>query len=146
MEALEFFGALFSFIATILGIILFFKVWGMTNDISALKKYYCVSTGVDASKRRSYICECVVLDDKANLKRALLQNFIDKINNKCNPAKNVYLSESDKQMSFDITPEVEMLKNQFAKVNMEVPEAVLNMKTCGDFYQFFKLSELTIKK
>ena len=140
--------AIVSLVAAILQIILFFKVWGMTNDIRELKNDHFASAGFeDASKLRAYLCECVVLDDKANLKRALLQDFIDNINNKSgNPYKGAYLTESHGAMKVDITPEVELLKNQFAKVNMEVPEAILNMKTYGDFYQYFKLDELTIKK
>lgn len=142
--------AIVSLIAGVLQIILFFKIWGMTNDIRELKKDHFASyrrNFDDAQNLRAYLCERVVLDDKANLKRALLQNFIDKIWKKTGfKFRSVYLSENDKAMEIDITPEVELLKNQFAKVNMEVPEAVLNMKTYGDFYQYFKLNEFTIKK
>ena len=141
---MDIFIAIVLFVAAILQIILFFKVWGMTNDIRELKKDHFASAGFeDAAKLRAYLCECVVLDDKANLKRALLQDFIDTINNKSGSYKSAYLTEDHRSMNVDITPEVELLKKQFAKINMEVPEAVLNMKTYGDFYQYFKISELT---
>ena len=144
---MEIFIAIVSLVAAILQIILFFKVWGMTNDIRELKKDHFASAGFeDAAKLRAYLCECVVLDDRANLRRALLQDFIDSINNKSGSYKSAYLTDGHRSMSVDITPEVELLKNLFAKVNMEVPEAILNMKTYGDFYQYFKLSELTTQK
>lgn len=145
---MEIFIAIISLVAAVLQIILFFKVWGMTNDIRELKKDHFASAGFEnVEKLRAYLCECVVLDDKANLKRALLQDFIDNINYKSgNSFKSVYLTDSHRGMKVDITSEIELLKNQFAKVNMEVPEAILDMKTYGDFYQYFKLSELTIQK
>jgi hypothetical protein len=80
-------------IFAILQIILFFKVWGMTNDIRALKKYHFASAGFeDVPKLRAYLSECIVLDDKHNIKRALLQDFIDNINGRCNPYGTAYLT------------------------------------------------------
>ena len=49
-------------------------------------------------------------------------------------------------MDVDITPEVEMLKKQLSKIDIEVPKEILNMKTYRDYYQFFTIDELTIKK
>ena len=41
-------------------------------------------------------------------------------------------------MDTDITKYVEALKKQFAKVNMDVPNVILDMKTFRDYYELFK--------
>lgn len=144
---MEIFISIVLLVFAFLQIILFFKIWGMTNDIRALKNDHFASAGFeDVPKLRAYLSDCVVLDDKANVKRALLQDFIDNINGKCNRYKNAYLPENSKSMDVDITPEVEMLKKQLSKIDIEVPKEILNMKTYRDYYQFFTIDELTIKK
>ena len=53
-------------------------------------------------------------------------------------AADSYLKTSDKVMDTDITEYVEALKKQFAKVNMDVPNVILDMKTFRDYYELFK--------
>lgn len=57
---------------------------------------------------------------------------------KCNSNRSPYLETSSPSMDTDITQYVNVLKKQFAKVNIEVPDSILNMKTFRDYYELFK--------
>lgn len=62
----------------ILEIILFFKIWGMTNDVQALKKdHFCETTFETMGQMARYLRKNLVLGNMDNVKRILLQNFID---------------------------------------------------------------------
>ena len=62
----------------ILEIILFFKIWGMTNDVQALKKdHFCETTFETKGQMARYLRKNLVLGNMDNVKRILLQNFID---------------------------------------------------------------------
>ena len=64
----------------ILEIILFFKIWGMTNDVQALKKdHFCETTFETKGQMARYLRKNLVLGNMDNVKRILLQNFIDNV-------------------------------------------------------------------
>ena len=72
--------AIVSLVAGVLQIILFFKVWGMTNDVKALKKdHFCETQFVGYGQTASYLRRNLVLGNTDNVKRILLQNFIDNV-------------------------------------------------------------------
>ena len=132
-----FFGILFV-VWGILQIILFFKIWGMTNDIRELKEDHFATGRIDnLNQLRAYLRENIVLDKKENVRNALLNDFLDQINNKCNPYRSSYIPAQDPVMNTDITPYVNLLIMQLAKVGMEAPEAVLKMKTYRDYYEYY---------
>ena len=57
-------------------VILFFKVWGMTNDIRELRDdHFANNTTVNRTNIKSYLRDNVVLDDKEKVKKALLVEF-----------------------------------------------------------------------
>ena len=77
---LEFLGVLM-LIWGLLEIILFFKVWGMTNDIKAIKKGYFNETdyhGVDEFMIKSLRTD-LILGNTDEAKKTLLKYFVDKI-------------------------------------------------------------------
>lgn len=128
-----------AFICAVLNIILFFKIWGMTNDIRELKiDHFDTRMPEDIPQLRAYLRENYVLGDKEKVKSILIHEFLDNINSKCNSNRNPYLETSSPSMDTDITQYVNVLKKQFAKVNIEVPDSILNMKTFRDYYELFK--------
>lgn len=128
-----------AFIFAVLNIILFFKIWGMTNDIRELKiDHFDTRMPEDIPQLRAYLRENYTLGDNEKVKRILIHEFLDNINSKCNSTRNSYLETSRPEMDTDITQYVDVLKKQFAKVNMEVPDYILNMKTYRDYYELFK--------
>lgn len=126
-------------IVAIFNIILFFKLWGMTNDIRELKiDHFDTRMPEDTPQLRAYLRENYVLGENEKVKRILIHEFLDNINSKCNNIRTSYLETNNPVLDTDITQYVEILKKQFAKVNMEVPHAILNMKTFRDYYELFK--------
>lgn len=58
------------FIAVILNIILFFRIWGMTNDVEKLKNNVFYDVGRDVNKLKSKICNRGLTNDQLS-KRVL---------------------------------------------------------------------------
>lgn len=134
-----------TFIGAILDIILFFKLWGMTNDIRELKKdHFDNHMPEDVPQLRAYLREHYFLGDKDKVKRALILDFLDNLNIKCNSSRSSYLEADNPTLDTDITKYVEKLKIQFAKVNLEVPSEILNLKTFRDYYELFKNEDFHI--
>ena len=126
-------------IGAVLDIILFFKLWGMTNDIRELKKdHFDTRMPEDIPQLRAYLREKYIQGENEKVKSILIHEFLDNINAKCNSSRDSYLKTSDTVLVTDRTEHVEALKKQFAKVNMEVPNVILNMKTFRDYYELFK--------
>ncbi len=131
--------SIIAFVAAILNIILFFKLWGMTNDIRELKKdHFDTHLPEDIPQLRAYLRENFLLEDKVKVKRVLIQNFLDNINSKCNNSRSSYIDTTNPVLDTDITPYIQNLKKQLEKVNMDVPEPIQKMKTCRDYYELFK--------
>ena len=134
-----------TFIGAILDIILFFKLWGMTNDIRELKKdHFDNHMPEDVPQLRAYLREHYFLGDKDKVKRALILDFLDNLNIKCNSSRSSYLEADNPTLDIDITKYVEKLKIQFAKVNLDVPSEILNLKTFRDYYELFKNEDFHI--
>ena len=134
-----------TFIGAILDIILFFKLWGMTNDIRELKKdHFDNHMPEDVPQLRAYLREHYFLGDKDKVKRALILDFLDNLIIKCNSSRSSYLEADNPTLDTDITKYVEKLKIQFAKVNLDVPSEILNLKTFRDYYELFKNEDFHI--
>jgi hypothetical protein len=78
------------------------------------------------------------------VKRALILDFLDNLNIKCNSSRSSYLEADNPTLDTDITKYVEKLKIQFAKVNLDVPSEILNLKTFRDYYELFKNEDFHI--
>jgi hypothetical protein len=142
---MESFVVFITFIGAILDIILFFKLWGMTNDIRELKKdHFDNHMPEDVPQLRAYLREHYFLGDKDKVKRALILDFLDNLNIKCNSSRSSYLEADNPTLDTDITKYVEKLKIQFAKVNLDVPSEILNLKTFRDYYELFKNEDFHI--
>ena len=141
----------------ILEIILFFKIWGMTNDVQALKKdHFCETTFETKGQIARFLRKNLVLGNMDNVKRILLQNFIDNVEHGYGELKSYgYVKDengNDKWTSFEeqnlkesIRPYVENLQKQFEKIGEELPIYIQRMECFGDYYKMFVKEDLTVE-
>lgn len=141
----------------ILEIILFFKVWGMTNDIKALKKDHFNENGFETKDQMArYLRRNLVLGNKENVKRILLQNFIENVVHgygefatggyvKDENGVDKWTSFREKNLKEPIRPYIENLQKQYAKIGEELPVYIQRMETFGDYFNLFVKEELTVE-
>lgn len=139
----------------ILEIILFFKLWGMTNDIRAIKKdHFCETHFESQGETARYLRKNLLLGNKDNVKRILLQNFIDNVEIGYSKLKDgayvkdengvsKWVSCKEQNLKESIVPYVKQLMLQYAKMGEEVPEYIMRMETYGDYYNLFLKEDLT---
>ena len=140
----------------ILEIILFFKIWGMTNDIKALKQdHFCETQFENREQMARYLRKNLVLGNKDNVKRILLQNFIDNVEFGFSQLKaggyvkdekgtDTWVSFKEKNLKESIAPYVKNLMLQYAKMGEKVPEYIMRMENFGDYYNLFLKEDLTV--
>ena len=130
-----------TFAAAVLQIILFFKIWGMTNDIKALKKdHFCETEFNGEVEMAKYLRKNLVLGNMDTVKRILLQNFIDNVENAFNNSPFI-VGKGEKS----IIPYVNCLIKQYAKIGEEVPTYIIRMKTFNDYFNLFVASDLKVQ-
>ena len=141
----------------ILEIILFFKIWGMTNNISALKKDHFNEMQFETKGQTArYLRRNLVLGNTDNVKRILLQNFIDNVEHGYGQMQSAgYVKDengNDKWTNFEeqnlkesIRPYVANLEKQYAKIGEVLPVYIQKMETFGDYYKLFVKEDLTVE-
>ena len=149
--------AVASIIWCILCIILFFKVWGMCNDVRVLKKDHFCETQFDTKEdMASYLRKNLVLGNMENVKRILLQNFIDNVEYGFTELKKYgcvkdengndrWVNLEEQNLKVSIAPYVKNLMMQYAKIGEEVPAYIVRMETFGDYYRLFVKEELAVE-
>lgn len=137
-------------------IILFFKVWGMTNDIKALKKdHFNEGTFETNTSLARYLRKNLVLGNMDNVKRILLQDFIDNVESAYGELRaygyvtddegnEKYVSLKEQNLKESIRPYVENLQKQFDKIGEELPVYIQRMETFGDYYSLFTKEDLVV--
>lgn len=126
--------AIVSLVAGVLQIILFFKVWGMTNDIRELKKDHFSETSLETYYQKAiYARQNLILGKKDNVKIMLLKNFI------YNLEQNYTKGEDS------IQPYVDNLRKQYNKLGEELPEYISNLKTFEDYHHLFTKDDFKIE-
>lgn len=95
----------------ILQIVLFFKIWKMTNDLGEIKKLYKFG-----STRKEYIMKAVLMDDKQAILGLVCDSFVNEIIR----VNYVAMSESKFEKSIqEIITKHELL---LQKYDIEVPD------------------------
>lgn len=134
----------------VLEIILFFKIWGMTNDIRALKNDHFKQTTneVPAGQLINDIKKNLLLGDIDKVKKALLMKFADDVKHsywslpvqgyeKDKNGKEHLVSYKDRNLQKSIFPYVDNLRKEYEKIGEPVPPYINNMTTYGDFFNLF---------
>ena len=126
--------ALITLVAGVLQIILFFKIWGMTNDIRALKRDHFIEIDIESNDylKANFARKHLILGEKNKVKTMLLKNFLANISD--NFTKN----------EDTIRPYVENLKKQYSKLGEELPEYISKMETFGDYYNLFRKDDFIV--
>ena len=123
------------FIGGILEIILFFKIWGMTNNIKKLKKeYFSESISKIDQEQFYYLRKNLMLGKTEKVKEALILNFLE----------NIAQNYTNKNAS--IRPYVDNLQKQFDKIGEELPVYISQMNTFGDYYDMFTKEDFIVNK
>ena len=141
----------------ILEIILFFKIWGMTNDIRALKKdFFHEKTDESYYLMAKNLRKNLVLGNIEHVKKTLLTNFMDEIIKSYSKlplqgyerdenGKDRLVSYEEKNLRTPIAPYVENLRKQFEKIGEPLPPYINNMATYGDFLNIFTKEDLMME-
>lgn len=141
----------------VLQIILFFKVWGMTNNIKALKKDHFNETVFESkADMAKYLRNNLVLGNKEDVKKILLKNFIDNVEHgygelptggyvKDERGNDKWVRYEEKNLNESIIPYVNNLILQYGKIGEEVPVYITRMKTFRDYYKLFIKEDLEVK-
>ncbi len=125
----------------ILALILFFKVWGMTTDISKIKNRLFHDEVDEGKLERQDQIETLrsnlLAGDIAYVKQRLLNNFYEevRINFKAFPKD----SDRNANLSQSIRPLVDKLQKQFDKIGEELPNFIKKMETYNDYYNIFTI-------
>lgn len=140
----------------ILEIILFFKIWSMTDHIKALKKDHFNETALSKDEMVNYLRKNLILGDIEKVKRTLLLNFFDNVEEnykkmstegyeKNEKGESVWVSFLEKNLNESIRPYVENLQKQYDKIGEKIPVYIQRMKTYGDYFNLFAKDDLTIE-
>ena len=147
ISGIVFIAIIIALIIAVLNIVLFFKIWGMTNDIRELKiDHFDNRMPEDIPQVRAYVRENLLLGDKDKVRCVLIHEFLDSINSRYNNVRTSYLNTNDPVLNADITPYVELLKKQLTKLNLDIPEQIISMKTFRDYYEMLKDEDFKLSK
>lgn len=145
-------------ICGILEIVLFFKIWGMTNDIKALKKDHFNETVFESKAGMArFLRNNLVLGNMENVKKTLLKNFIDNVEHgygvlptggyvKDENGNDKWVRFEEKNLDASIIPYVNNLILQYGKIGEDVPVYITRMKTFRDYYKLFVKEDLEVEE
>ncbi len=147
----------------ILNVILFFKIWGMTNNIKdIMQKINHLSSRIDAL----YSSEVFSTTNPADLRRNALMGNIDNVKKTlftlfCNQVESSFNSKKtfshykdengkrhlanlkEQNLKESIRPFIENLEVQFHKIDEEIPSYIKKMVTYEDYFNLFQERENT---
>lgn len=135
MEGMLTFTGIIIIVFGILQIILFFKIWGMTNDVKCLKNRF---VNIDETEIIWQIRKLLLKGDKRKAEDLLFNYFMQQLK----IALKLYDSESFvSSKAFD--NRLTIIKNEFKKyysqINVPFPSDLENLNTLEDIESIFKL-------
>lgn len=129
--------ALLTLAAAFLQIILFFKLWIMTNDVKKLREICGYS---NKSNFNFEIRKLLASGSKEKAKEMLLNRFYDSISelnySGLDKSENNY-EQITKNIDADFLKLKERLANDLSKIGEQLPENIKQMKSGNDFYELF---------
>ena len=128
---------LVSVVAGVLQIVLFFKLWVMTNDVKKLRETLTSERAVNFKfEVRKLLCS----GNKEKAKELLLNRFYKELS-VLNYAGLDKGASNYAQVQNNIDSDFNKLKAEFekqcTKIGVEVPEDIKNMKSGNEFYELF---------
>lgn len=146
-----------SAISGILTIILFFKVWGMCNNVSKLKeRYYDGLDFKSEEEAAKYLRKCIILGDKEAAKRCLLERFMLKIEHAISVMKfNGEVEMKDGELKWKspelqkvkdfVNPYVKALESQLSMFDEKLPENISKLVTFEDYLNIYPIKNIMVK-
>lgn len=134
------------FFVIVLPIILFFKIWGMTNDIEKIKMYVINFRDLyrwknDNSKCRKYttweLRRMILLGEKQAYKAAIITNFVASVE-----SSDEWSSiDVDEMKNISILDYVKELQEQLDIVGEKVPESISKLQSFYDYYNLVNVEK-----
>ena len=109
-----------------LQIILFFKIWKMTDDIKIIKDKYTIPRGVMLSEFD--IKKQIVLGEKENIKDYFIGDFFN----------NIRISQFEYHINDIFKEEKKNLEENLKKIECEMPEGLKNLNSYSDFEKLYE--------
>jgi hypothetical protein len=134
----------------ILEIILFFKIWGMTNDIKALKKDYLNEYNYETQGQLNVkLRKNLVLGDIEKVKFLLFNDFSNEVEDAFGKMKSCDFERDEdgnyKKISYvennlkeSILPYVNKLQKKLELIDEDLPTYIKKMKTFNDYFNLFE--------
>ena len=107
----------------ILNVILFFKIWGMTNNVAMLKKKLLDHS--HGEETLSHLRKLLLTGRKEEVKEIMISHFCDEV-------ENVY------DLNKPIAPYVKNLEKDLRSIGEPVPEIIKKLNTVEDYYNLVK--------
>ena len=128
--------SIFLVVFGVLQIILFFKVWGMTNNVKMIKDNLTQDDSLIDDSVESKVCFHLLQGDKETAKRLIITQFVKAID-EAYTEMLIQGTNPDKFFEIDLTPLVKEFKKRMQSVGMELPAEIAQLKTIGDYYNLY---------
>ena len=132
-------------IAAIFSIILFVKVWKMTNDVRELKNKFVFETKRTVEIDRETLEQIrsnFLLGNVDYVKTLLINAFCNRIESS---VRGIDGKVNTNNYPKSIRKYVEMLERQFEKIGEKLPESIAKMETFGDYFNMFTEDDFKLK-
>ena len=131
----------------ILEIILFFKIWRMTNDVHRLTQEHFGELRLPEGCESDFLRRNLIMGNTDMVRKTLLAQFFDEITTSYDQMPSgKFVNEKGwvdfraENLQKSIAPQVENLKKQFEAIGQPLPKFLTDMKTYNDFYSLFAVA------
>ena len=141
---MEVFIAIISLIWGILSLILFFKIWGMTNDVHRLTQEHFGELQLPKGDEAAFLRRHLIMGNTDIVRKTLLAQFVDEITTSYYQMpsgeyvlEKGWVDNTADNLQKSIAPQVQNLKKQFDAIGQPLPKFLTDMKTYNDFLSLF---------
>jgi len=127
----------------VLSVVMFFKIWGMTNDIKTIKKKILDEELADlkaiaGDQQYQWLRKNMLAGKIDYVKLRLVDNFAKVVERTFNDQKGI---DKKEKMTQSIRPLVEKLQKQFDKIGEPIPQYISKMETYNDYFNMFSAED-----
>lgn len=126
----------------VLQIILFFKVWGMTNNVKKILNNVAQESSLRDDSFESKVRFQLLQGDKEAAQRLLITQFVKAVEDITYAMRGC---SWDLIYEKDITMVVQGFDERMKSIGCELPSEIALMKTIGDYYKLYNPSTITYK-
>ena len=141
---MEAFIVIVSLVWGVLSLILFFKIWGMTNDVRRLTQEHFGELQLPGGEEAAFLRRHLIMGNTDIVRKTLLAQFVDEITTSYHQMPSgqyvldkCWVDNTAENLQKSIAPQVQNLKKQFDAINQPLPKFLTDMKTYNDFFSLF---------